>query len=201
MEKFLNKKFSRRDFMRFSLAGLWALVANNWFYKLSFAQSKKDSFNGRKKNNLKGAHDLVVAKDDDPSAMTRKAIEAMGGMSKFVRKGDTVVLKPNMSWDRAPEYAANTNPEVVATLVMLCYEAGAKRVNMFDRSCNSAQRCYVSSGVEKAASAKGAKVYFVDDWNFVKARFDYDSPMQDWPIFRDAIECHRGRRLTCQRRQ
>lgn len=189
MDKFLGKKFSRRDFIRLSLASAWALVANNWLYNLTFAQSKKDGFNGRKKGGSKGLHDLVVAKDDDPGIMTREAIGAMGGMSKFVRKDSTVVIKPNIAWDRAPEYAATTNPEVVATLVMLCYEAGAKRVNVFDRTCNSAQRCYVSSGIEKAALAKGAKVYFVDDWNFVKARFDYDSPMQDWPIFRDAIEC------------
>jgi uncharacterized protein (DUF362 family) len=94
-----------------------------------------------------------------------------------------------MGWDRTPEYAATTNPLVVATLVELCFQAGAKRVNVFDRTCNSEQRCYDSCGIKEAAQQKGANVYFVDDWNFVDAKFDYDSPMQDWPIYRDAIEC------------
>lgn len=153
------------------------------------AFGKSDSSNGRKKKGIKGNHDLVVAKGQDPYDMTLKAIEAMGGMGRFVKKNDTVVIKPNISWDRAPEYAANTNPLVVAALVELCFQAGAKRVNVFDRSCNAERRCYENSGIKKAAQEKGASVYFVDTWNTVNANFDYNSPMQGWPIFRDAVEC------------
>ncbi|MFC1708611.1 DUF362 domain-containing protein [Candidatus Omnitrophota bacterium] len=189
MKKLLEKKLSRREFVKFSLVTFFALISNNWLSRLAFSQSAKGETNARKKKNIKGQHDLVVAKGEDPGAITRQAIEALGGMDKFVKKGDIVVIKPNMAWDRAPEYAANTNPLVVAALVELCFEAGAKRINVFDRSCNSAQRCYDSSGIKKAALEKGAKVYFVDDWNFVDAKFGYDSPMQGWPIYRDAIEC------------
>ena len=145
--------------------------------------------NARPKKNIKGFHDLVVVKGADPALITRKAVEGLGGMEKFVKKGATVVIKPNIAWDRAPEYAANTNPEVVAALVQMCYEAGAKRVNVFDIPCNSPERCYENSGIKKAALEKGAKVYFCDSWNFVKAAFTYKSPMEGWPIFRDAIEC------------
>jgi uncharacterized protein (DUF362 family) len=141
------------------------------------------------KKNIAGKHDLVVVKGDDPYLITARAIEAMGGMELFVKKDSVVVIKPNIAWDRTPEYAATTNPQVVACLVELCYKAGARRVNVFDIPCNSPQRCYENSGIKKAAEAKGAKVYFADGWNCVKAQFDYDSPMQDWPIFRDALEC------------
>ena len=71
----------------------------------------------------------------------------------------------------------------------MCFKAGAKRVNVFDRTCNDAKRCYENSGIEKIAREKGANVYFADDWNVVKAKFDYKSPMEDWPVYRDALEC------------
>jgi len=137
----------------------------------------------------KGKHDLVVAKGSDPGAITRKAIEAMGGMRRFVKPGAVVVVKPNMAWDRVPEQAGNTNPAVMAALVALCLEAGAKRVNVFDRPCNDRKRVYDRSGIKAAVEEKGAKVYFVDDWNAVKAKFASESPMAGWPLFRDAVEC------------
>ncbi|MCX5708781.1 MAG: DUF362 domain-containing protein [Candidatus Omnitrophica bacterium] len=110
-------------------------------------------------------------------------------MGKFVKPGATVVVKPNIGWDRAVEYGANTNPEVVGAIVELCFAAGAKRVNVFDITCNASQRCYENSGIKKAAEAKGAKVYFADNWNVVKAHFSSPSSMENWPVFRDALEC------------
>jgi uncharacterized protein (DUF362 family) len=110
-------------------------------------------------------------------------------MKKFVKKGATVVIKPNMAWDRTPEQAGNTNPAVVAALVEMCFQAGAKRVNVFDRPCDNAKRVYDVSGIKAAAEAKGAKVFFVDDWNLVKMNPGYDSPMKDWPVFKEAVEC------------
>lgn len=110
-------------------------------------------------------------------------------MSRFVGKDSTVVIKPNIGWDRTPEQAANTNPQVVAALIDLSFASGAKRVNIFDLSCNDERRCYESSGIEKIARERGANVYIPDEWNSVKAHFDYESPMEGWPILRDALQC------------
>ena len=104
----------------------------------------------RVKKSVRTACDLAVVKGGNPAAITRKAIEALGGIDRFVRKGDTVVIKPNIGWDRAPEYAANTNPEVVAALIKLCNAAGAKRVKVFDNTCNAADMCYANSGIADA---------------------------------------------------
>jgi uncharacterized protein (DUF362 family) len=145
--------------------------------------------NGRKGLGVKGKYDLVVVKGEDPAANVRKAVDEMGGMKRFVRKGATVVVKPNMAWDRTPEQAGNTNPAVVAELVAMCFEAGAKKVNVFDRTCEDKKRCYDVSGIRAAAEAKGARVYFVEDWMEVKAKFTKKAAMSDWPVFRDAIEC------------
>src|SRR5688500_12454032 len=60
--------------------------------------------------------------------LVRRAIDAMGGIKRFVSRGDIVVVKPNIGWDRMPIHAANTNPDVVGAVIQLAYEAGAKRV-------------------------------------------------------------------------
>ncbi|MFH1479269.1 MAG: DUF362 domain-containing protein [Candidatus Omnitrophota bacterium] len=185
---FFKKKITRKQFIKYSLLGLSGLLFSGIFLKASRA-IEKNTFNGRKKRIVKTDHDLVLVEGEDPYKMAVEGVKAMGGMEKFVAKGSTVVVKPNIGWDRSPEYAANTNPFVVAALVEMCYLAGAKKVKVFDRTCNSEARCYESSGIKKAAEEKGASVYFVDDWNYINAKFDYKSSMQDWPIFRDAIEC------------
>ena len=110
---------------------------------------------------------IAVARNDpDRAALVRKAVEALGGMKRFISRGDIVVVKPNIGWDRKPEQAATTNPMVVATLVKLCLEAGAAKVKVFDRTCNDPRRCYVQSGIEAAARSAGADVSFVDERRF-----------------------------------
>jgi uncharacterized protein (DUF362 family) len=181
-------KFSRRQFMKFFGIGIGSTFLLQLMESTGVAPAVRTS-NGRKKREINTDHDLVKVKGKDPAAITRRAIEELGGMSRFVRKGDVVVVKPNIGWDRAPETGADTNPDVVAALVEMCYAAGAKRVNVFDNCCNDAQRSYTNSGIKRAAEAKGAKVYYMDKWNYIKARFSYDSPMEGWPVYRDAIEC------------
>jgi len=91
-----------------------------------------------------------MAKGTVAAKIARAAVEALGGMAAFVAKGQTVVVKPNIGWDRTPEQAANTNPEVVREVVRMCLEAGAAKVLIFDRTCNDPRRCYVSSGIAAA---------------------------------------------------
>jgi uncharacterized protein (DUF362 family) len=179
-------RLTRRAFVRQSALAAGALAGAGFPWSAIAAVTATPGRPGRK---VRTPHDLVVAKGDDPAANTRKAVEALGGMRQFVKPGAVVVIKPNMAWDRAPEQAGNTNPAVVAELVALCLAAGAKRVNVFDRSCDAAKRCYDTSGIRAAAEARGAKVYFVDDWNAVQASFDYASPLSGWSVFRDAVEC------------
>ena len=98
---------------------------------------------------------VAVAEGTDYPAITRKAINAVGGMRKFVKAGDVVVVKPNMGWDRSTELAANTHPLVVRAVVEECLAAGAKKVKVFDYTCNDSRRCYVNSGIDGAL--KGMK--------------------------------------------
>jgi uncharacterized protein (DUF362 family) len=181
-------KFSRRDFLKLLSCGIGSAALLHFMRRTGIAAAVKNP-NSRKKRAVTTDHDLVKVKGTDPAAMTKYAVETLGGMGRFVRSGDVVVIKPNIGWDRSPETGANTNPFVVAALVEMCYAVGAKRVNVFDNTCNAPERCYANSGIRQAAESKGAKVYYTDNWNFVKAQFPYDSPMEGWPVYRDAIEC------------
>jgi uncharacterized protein (DUF362 family) len=102
--------------------------------------------------------DLVAVMGGEPGAMFQRAIAEMGGMGKFVKKGQRVVIKPNIGWDRKPELAANTNPQLIEELVRQCLAAGAKEVTVFDHTCDDWIKCYRSSGIEAAAKTAGAKV-------------------------------------------
>jgi uncharacterized protein (DUF362 family) len=99
---------------------------------------------------------LAVRKGKAIPALVRETVAALGGMERFVRAGETVVVKPNIGWDRTPEQGANTHPLVVRTVVELCLEAGAKEVRVFDRTCNDPRRCYVQSGIQAAVEAVGS---------------------------------------------
>ncbi len=133
--------------------------------------------------------DIVVAqgKGKSPVSITKAAVDSMGGMKKFVSRGDIVVVKPNIAWDRLPEQAANTNPEVVATIVKLCFDAGAKKVRVFDRSVNDPRRCYRQSGIEPAAAALGAEVVHIDERRFREVSIK-GQVLKSWPLYRDILE-------------
>ena len=103
-------------------------------------------------------YDLVAVMGGEPEAMFRKAIAEMGGMQKFISKGDKVCVKPNIGWDRSPEMAANTNPKLVAEIIKQCFDAGASEVIVFDHPCDEWRKTYSNSGIEEAARKAGAKV-------------------------------------------
>ena len=133
-----------------------------------------------------GRPDLAVARGVPPARITRAAVAELGGMGRFVSRGDIVVVKPNIGWDRTPEYAANTNPEVVAELVRLCYEAGAKRVKVFDFPVNDARRTYRQSGIAAAATAAGAQVSYIDDRKFKDTALR-GQLLKSWPLYTEIL--------------
>jgi uncharacterized protein (DUF362 family) len=103
-------------------------------------------------------YDLVAIKGGEPEAMFDLAIQSLGGMKNFVKKNQTVVIKPNIGWDTIPERAANTNPKLISQIIKHCLDAGAKEVYVFDHTCDNWKSCYTSSGIEKAAKNAGATV-------------------------------------------
>jgi uncharacterized protein (DUF362 family) len=131
--------------------------------------------------------DLVVATGPSPARITKAALEALGGIRAFISRGDVVVVKPNIGWDRLPEYAATTNPEVVSTVVVLCYEAGAKQVKVFDHTVVDPRRCYKQSGIAAAVHAAGGTMLFIDDRKFRDIKLP-GVVLKSWPLYTEALE-------------
>lgn len=135
-----------------------------------------------------GAKDLDDAGIDKAAGkMVRQTIEALGGMKRFVRRGDVVWVKPNIGWDRRPEQAANTNPETVVALIQMCLDAGAKVVKVGDNPVHPAQKCYENSGIAAAAKAAGAEVLFLDRSRFRKTAIG-GQRVKEIPIFPAILE-------------
>jgi len=117
-------------------------------------------------------------------------------MKAFVSRGDVVVLKPNIGWDRTPEQAANTDPEFVVAVAEMCLAAGAGSVRVFDRTCNDPRRCYVSSGIKGAVEQFARKnrvedalrIYHVEDRKFVRTSIPNALSIKEWDLYRDALE-------------
>jgi uncharacterized protein (DUF362 family) len=103
-------------------------------------------------------YDLVAVRDGEPVQMFDKAIASLGGMKNFVKKGQTVVVKPNIGWDTSPQRGANTNPDLVKRIIEQCFGAGAKTVYVFDNTCDNWNKCYENSGIQKAVKDAGGKI-------------------------------------------
>lgn len=138
-------------------------------------------------SNASKVPDIAVVEGENSMAIVREAINALGGVRKFIARGDVVVVKPNIAFDRLPQYAANTNPEVVAAVVSLCFEAGARRVKVFDRTVNNSRRTYVQSGIADAAKKAGAEVKHIDERRFIDVQIR-GSVLKSWPVYRDVID-------------
>jgi len=182
-------RIDRRTFLKGAAAGSlaaagWPLLGRLGVPCGSFDASASDG----------GSPVLAVAVAGNPDAMVRGAVGALGGMSRFVRRGDVVVVKPNIGWDRTPEQAANTNPEVVRTVVRMCLEAGAKKVRVVDRPCNDPRRCYKQSGIKDAVESIGnpaAVIEHADPRMFIEKEIRNGKTLQRWTFYKDVLEADR----------
>ncbi len=160
----------RRNFLQ--LAGLSSIFWSTMLRELFAAQGPT----------------VALAEGVDHDRITRRAIGALGGMKRFVKPGTTVVVKPNIGWDRTPDLAANTNPLVVAAIVDECLRAGAKKVKVFDRTCNDQRRCYRSSGIEAALKGmKGVEVKHIEEERFRTVALN-GKALKEWDLYGEALD-------------
>ncbi len=113
---------------------------------------------------------VVAVRQGTRTAMLDAALEALGGVAAFVKPGQSVVIKPNCAWDKSPEFAANTHPELVGRMVRLCREAGAGRVVVFDHTCDAWQRVYRNSGIQEAVEKNGGLMISGSDETLYRER-------------------------------
>jgi len=152
---------------------------------------------------------LAVARGEDPGVITQRAVSALGGMERFVKNGDDVIIKPNICTDyHTYEYAATTNPQVVAALVSLCLGAGARRVRVMDNPFGgTAASAYHKSGIADAVSQAGGETEVMVPAKFQKTAIPAGVDIREWWFYADILDAdvlinvpiakhHGGARLT-----
>ena len=157
--------------------GLW-LSEHSWRPETALAMTAKRGHTVAPDAKLP---EMAIIQGDDPAQLARQAVEELGGMRRFIARGDVVLVKPNIGWDRTPEQAANTNPDVVAEIVRECLNAGAKKVIVTDVSCNDARRCFQRSGIAEAAQRAGGEVLLPDPSRFKEVDLQGDV-LHAWPV-------------------
>src|SRR3954466_378396 len=181
----LNRREAVIKLLRVTGAGVGAAGLGAWLSQRSFrpeAALATASKHGHAVPADPALPEMAIIQGDDPAQLARQAVEELGGMRRFISRGDLVLVKPNIGWDRTPEQAANTNPEVVAEIVRQCLNVGAKRVTVADVSCNEARRCFQRSGIAEAAQRAGAELILPDPSRFKEVDLQGEV-LRDWQVF------------------
>lgn len=126
---------------------------------------------------------LGIAHGTNVGTMLRAAVGAIGGISRFIRTGDVVLVKPNVAFERSAPLGATSSPEVVSALVQLCREAGAAEVRVADNPIESPEACFVRSGVKRAALEAGAELYLPSAPDFRTLETPGATLIARWPFF------------------
>jgi uncharacterized protein (DUF362 family) len=171
MDKLPGKKITRRQFIK----GAGAVAIAPFFYG-SLAHAA-------------GEADLIIAKNGSPSQLLQAAMAPLGGMDRFVKKGQRVVIKANIAWARTPEQACTNNPELLSALIKMCYEAGAKRVAVWDHTCDNYQFAFSRSGLKETTQKAGADIFSGHGRNVYKqVEIPKGKKLKTAEVLRDVLE-------------
>jgi uncharacterized protein (DUF362 family) len=157
----ISPQWTRRDFLKTSAKT--GLLLTTGYPLISIPSSVWGSIG------ISSPADLAVV-TGDPAKAVLKAIDLLGGIKRFVKKGQRVVIKPNMSFAKTPDEAANTNPLVIAAVAKSCIEAGAKNVLILDHTLQKAELCLERSGIRKSCrSIERTHVIALNDEKFYQS--------------------------------
>jgi uncharacterized protein (DUF362 family) len=129
------------------------------------------------------ASHLGIARGDRIPAMVKGAIDAIGGIGRFVQSGDVVLIKPNVAFERPAALGATTNPKVLEAVVAICREAGAKEVRVADNPIESPESCFARSGIRKATYDAGARLYLPTRGTMETLNTPGATWIENWPFF------------------
>jgi uncharacterized protein (DUF362 family) len=126
---------------------------------------------------------LGVAHGARVAALVRGAVDAIGGIGRFVQRGDVVVIKPNVAFERPAVLGATTHPEVLTALIHLVREAGAAEIRVADNPIESPQSCFARTGIQQAAVSAGARVFLPSPGEFETLNVPGATWIERWPFF------------------
>ena len=191
---------SRRDFIKGAFTGLGALLAGRFLSACLSAASASEILprppikpatqppqSGRQGISYP---DLVVVRGGEPEDVVRRAVEALGGIKRFVKKGDNIIVKPNIGPPvQVYEYAATTNPWAMGAIVKLCLEAGAGRVRVMDNPFGgTAEAAFAASGIREQVEQAGGEIQLMSRFKFTTAELPQARDIKKWGIYEDILK-------------
>jgi uncharacterized protein (DUF362 family) len=185
-----NPEMKRREFLiRAAKAGICIAAASSlayFFYDPDGPEafSQQENLVSLPDFSLPGQRPVmaIVQGTGDRNKSLDMAIRAMGGMERFIRKGDRVLLKVNAAFASPPSLSATTHPDLVSETIRLCYAAGAASVIVTDNPINDPATCFSLSGIEKAALAEGARLILPRDSLFHPTTVTDAKLIRNWPL-------------------
>jgi uncharacterized protein (DUF362 family) len=187
------REINRREFVKSLVAlGAATLGAGGLLAQAACSPDSGKTGGGPRKPSPGPAADqayLAVARGGSPAEITQRAVAALGGIERFVKSGDDVIIKPNICVAyHTYEYAATTNPEVVAALVSLCLGAGAKKVRVMDYPFGgTAEAAYERSGIKGAVTAAGGFMEQMASMKYRKTPIPNGRDLQEWSVYQDVL--------------
>jgi uncharacterized protein (DUF362 family) len=189
-EKMSDEHLSRRDFlMRSAKAGAAVAAAGALAYTLY--DKTGPAAHGEAKTLVtvpyfsvppQAGRTMSIVTGADRKVTVNKAIDLLGGIGRFIKSGDRVLLKPNVGFAKAPSLGATTNPELVAEVIKMCKRGGAQEVLVTDNPISDAESCFTLSGIAKATSEAGGKVVLPKDSYFKPTTLNNSALIKNWPI-------------------
>jgi uncharacterized protein (DUF362 family) len=134
--------------------------------------------------------EVVLARNEDHARALGSALDAIGGIRRFVNNGEKVLLKPNAAWDRVPEQAVNTNPVLIGEMVRQCRLAGASEVLVTDYGTQNSLRTFSRSGIKNAVEQNGGRLILTSGDDFLKDDLEGEF-ITDWPVLKYVFEVDR----------
>ncbi|MFA5078824.1 MAG: DUF362 domain-containing protein [Dehalococcoidia bacterium] len=192
-------EYTRRDFLKYALAGLGAILAARFISACSPPQTAPNiprapepappTIDENQPSSVKYP-DLAVVRKGEPEELARTAVDLLGGMKRFVKKGDNVIIKPNIGPAmRTYEYAATTNPWLVAAVARMCLEAGAGRVRVMDKPFSgSAESGFLNSGIREEVEKAGGEIELMSRFKYVSTDIPLGRDIKKWDIYEDILK-------------
>jgi uncharacterized protein (DUF362 family) len=131
---------------------------------------------------------LAIAHGTEHEATIRAALAVLGGMGRFIQKGDVVLIKPNVAFDRPPALAATTHPDALRAVAKLVLEAGARQVIVADNPINSPTGCFLKSGLTAVASEMNLDLLYPGSNSFATLQLDGGEILKSWAFFNEPFK-------------
>ncbi len=188
----LDPAANRREFLRRGLQAGAAVALTGGLASLLWNRHPPGDFNREAASALlpdfsdkNAGPKMAIVTGQNRTAMVRRALEAMGGISRFIKRGDRVMLKVNAAFATPAILSATTHPELAAELVRLCLGAGAASVLVTDNPINDPESCFNLTGIGPAVRAAGAELVLPRAAQFAPGTLPGARLIRDWPILHE----------------